>query len=501
MTPQRILVLGASGYIGQHLIPKLSQQGHQVIAAARRIEWLKEQPWPGVDCRFVDLYQPATLNAALQDIDIVYYLVHGMGDGQDLIEQERIAANNMKVALQHVASTSSSPVKQVIFLGASQPDDSKSSHLIARKLTGDLLRQSGIPVTELRASIIIGPGSAAFEVMRDMVYNLPILTPPRWVRSKSSPVALENLLVYLTELLNHPSAENRIFDVAGPEYISYQTMFERFIAISGKRRWLVPIPLPTRFISVYFINMITSVPTSIASALIEGLNHDLPADGQALQALIPQQLISFDDAVKETLRREDEVVDSADWGYDPEARARWRPGYGFYPKQAGCQLYTTASSEALWHVVQQIGGKEGYFYGNPLWKIRAWMDDIAGGGVVYGRPQRETLELGDLIDGWKVITLKPMRQLAMMFGMKAPGLGRLTFTIKDLGGRRSFDVRAWWHPAGFNGLLYWFVMMPAHLFIFRGMAKRMTTLAEQYDRENSPEGGSLSSLKDNQHSR
>lgn len=482
MTPQRILVLGASGYIGQHLIPRLSQQGHQVTAAARRIEWLKEQPWPGVNCRFVDLYQPETLSAALQDIDVVYYLVHGMGDGQDLIEQERLAATNMKAALQVQPCS----VKQVIYLGALQPGNNSSPHLIARKLTGDLLRQSGVPVTELRASIIVGPGSAAFEVMRDMVYNLPILTPPRWVRSKSSPVALDNLLVYLTELLNHPAAENRIFDVAGPEYISYQTLFERFIAISGKRRWLIPIPLPTRFISVYFISMITSVPTPIASALIEGLNHDLPADGEALQALIPQQLLSFDDAVKETLRREDEVVDSADWGYDPEARARWRPGYGFYPKQAGCQLYTTASSEALWHVVQQIGGKEGYFYGNPLWKTRAWMDDIAGGGVVYGRPDRETLELGDLIDGWKVITVKPLRQLAMMFGMKAPGLGRLTFTIKDLGGRRSFDVRAWWHPAGFSGLLYWFVMMPAHLFIFRGMAKRIATLAEQYDREHPP---------------
>ncbi len=134
-------------------------------------------------------------------------------------------------------------------------------------------------------------------------------------------------------------------------------------------------------------------------------------------------------------------------------------------------------------MVQQIGGKEGYFYGNPLWKIRARMDDMIGGGVVYGRPERETLELGDLIDGWKVITVKPLRQLALMFGMKAPGLGRLTFTIKDLGGCRSLDVRAWWHPAGFSGLLYWFVMMPAHLFIFRGMARRITALAEHDDRE------------------
>lgn len=477
MTSQRILVLGASGYIGQHLIPRLTEQGHEITAAARRIEWLEEQNWPHVSCRYVDVYRPETLTAALWQIDAVYYLIHGMGDGDDFIEKERQAAENLRDALR------GSNVKQVIFLGALQPEGSSSPHLIARKLTGEILRQSGIPVTELRASIVVGPGSAAFEIMRDMVYNLPILTPPRWVRSKSSPVALDNLLAYLTGLLQHPAQENRIFDVAGPEYISYQTMFERFIKISGKKRWLIPVPLPTRFISVWFISMITSVPTSIASALIQGLNHDLPADGKPLQALIPQPLQTFDEAVKETLRREDEVVDSADWGYDPEARARWRPGYGFYPKHAGCELDTQASSEALWHVVQQLGGKEGYFYANILWQIRARMDDMIGNGIVYGRPQRDTLEVGDLVDGWKVITKKPLRQLALMFGMKAPGLGRLTFSIKDLGDRRQLDVRAWWHPAGFSGLLYWFVMMPAHLFIFRGMAKRIAQLAEEYDNQ------------------
>ncbi len=477
MTPQRILVLGASGYIGQHLIPRLAEQGHEITAAARRIEWLEEQNWPRVNCRYVDVYRPETLSAALWQIDVVYYLIHGMGDGDDFIEKERQAAENLRNALR------GSNVKQVIFLGALQPAGESSPHLIARKLTGEILRQSGIPVTELRASIVVGPGSAAFEIMRDMVYNLPILTPPRWVRSKSSPVALDNLLTYLTALLQHPAQESRIFDVAGPEYISYQTLFERFIAISGKKRWLIPVPLPTRFISVWFISMITSVPTSIASALIQGLNHDLPANGKPLQALIPQPLQTFDEAVKETLRREDEVIDSADWGYDPEARARWRPGYGFYPKHAGCALETQASSEALWHVVQQLGGKEGYFYANILWQIRARMDDMAGNGIVYGRPQRDTLEVGDLVDGWKVITMKPLRQLALMFGMKAPGLGRLTFSIKDLGDRRQLDVRAWWHPAGFSGLLYWFVMMPAHLFIFRGMAKRIAQLAEEYDHQ------------------
>lgn len=473
MTPQRILVLGASGYIGQNLIPHLIEQGHDITAAARRIEWLQEQNWPQVNCQYVDVYQPETLAAALWDIDAVYYLIHGMGDGDDFIEKERQAAENLRDALR------SSSVKQVIFLGALQPEGDSSPHLVARKLTGEILRQSGIPITELRASIIVGPGSAAFEIMRDMVYNLPILTPPCWVRSKSSPVALENLLVYLADLLEHPAEENRIFDVAGPEYISYQTLFERFITISGKKRWLIPIPLPTRFISVWFISMITSVPTSIARALIQGLNHDLPADGKPLQALIPQTLQTFDQAVTATLKREEEVVDSADWGYDPEARARWRPGYGFYPKQAGYSLKTSASSQALWHRVQQLGGKEGYFYANILWQIRARMDDMIGNRVVYGRPERDTLAVGDLVDGWKVITIKPQRLLALLFGMKAPGLGRLAFTIKDHGDHRTLDVRAWWHPAGFSGLLYWFAMMPAHLFIFRGMARRIARLAEE----------------------
>lgn len=476
MTPQRILVLGASGYIGQNLIPHLIEQGHDITAAARRIEWLQEQHWPHVNCQYVDVYQPDTLAAALWEIDAVYYLIHGMGDGDDFIEKERQAAENLRDALR------SSNVKQVIFLGALQPAGESSPHLVARKLTGEILRQSGIPITELRASIIVGPGSAAFEIMRDMVYNLPILTPPRWVRSKSSPVALENLLVYLADLLEHPAEENRIFDVAGPEYISYQTMFECFIAISGKKRWLIPIPLPTRFISVWFISMITSVPTSIASALIQGLNHDLPADGKPIQALIPQRLQTFDQAVTATLKREEDVVDSADWGYDPEARARWRPGYGFYPKQAGCSLETSASSQALWHTVQQLGGKEGYFYANILWQIRARMDDMIGNRVVYGRPERDTLAVGDLVDGWKVITIKPQRLLALLFGMKAPGLGRLAFTIKDHGDYRTLDVRAWWHPAGFSGLLYWFAMMPAHLFIFRGMARRIARLAEEHQR-------------------
>jgi len=474
---QHVLVLGASGYIGQNLIPQLIEQGYDVTAAARRVDWMLSQGWQDTRCIFVDLHDPETLKDVMKEIDIVYFLVHSMADQANLIERERSAARNVQQALE------GSDVKHVIYLSALQHGHTYSPHLIARRLTGDILRESNIPVTEIRSSIIVGSGSAAFEIMRDMVYNLAILTPPRWVRSKSSPIALSNILYYLTQLAKTPTNENRIFDAGGPEFISYQELFKRFIKVSGKRRLLIPIPIPISMISVHFISLITSVPPTIAKELIQGLQHDLPADDKALRKLIPQTLISFDDAVRTTLAEEADAVDNADWGYDPEVRKRWRPGYGYYPKQAGSTLGTTASSESLWHTVQQIGGKDGYFYANGLWKTRAIMDDMMLNKVKYGRPDREDLRLGDEVDGWRVINLEPNKQLSLLFGMKAPGLGRLTFTIHDSGSRRSIDVRAWWHPAGFCGLLYWFAMMPAHLFIFKGMAKRISDLAFERDKQ------------------
>jgi len=471
---QRILVLGASGYIGQHLVKSLSEQGFTVLAAARHIDRLKKQHLPGVECYSLDLNQPEALPDLLAQADTVYYLVHGMGEGGDFIRHERQVALNVRDALRET------PVNEVIFLSSLQvAEQEQSDHLRARQITGDLLRESGVPVAEVRAGIIVGAGSAAFEVMRDMVYNLPVLTPPRWVRSRTTPIALENLLYYLLRLLDHPSREHRVFEAAGPETLSYQQQFIRFMAVSGKRRPLIPVPFPTRWISVWFLNVITSVPPTTAKALIQGLKHDLIADDRALRALIPQPLIAFDEAVRRTLKEEEQLVNSSDWGYDAQAFARWRPEYGYYPKQAGCTVNTSASSGALWEVINQIGGKEGYFFGNVLWKTRGAMDLLVGHRLAKGRPERAYLQTGDAVDSWKVIIVEPEKQLTLLFGMKAPGLGRLSFTLRDKGDHRELDVRAWWHPHGMPGLFYWLLMIPAHLFIFRGMARRIAHLAEQ----------------------
>lgn len=471
---QRILVLGASGYIGQHLVKRLSEQGFTVLAAARHIDRLKKQHLPGVECYSLDLNQPEALPDLLAQADTVYYLVHGMGEGGDFIRHERQVALNVRDALRET------PVNEVIFLSSLQvAEQEQSDHLRARQITGDLLRESGVPVAEVRAGIIVGAGSAAFEVMRDMVYNLPVLTPPRWVRSRTTPIALENLLYYLLRLLDHPSREHRVFEAAGPETLSYQQQFIRFMAVSGKRRPLIPVPFPTRWISVWFLNVITSVPPTTAKALIQGLKHDLIADDRALRALIPQPLIAFDEAVRRTLKEEEQLVNSSDWGYDAQAFARWRPEYGYYPKQAGCTVNTSASPGALWEVINQIGGKEGYFFGNVLWKTRGAMDLLVGHRLAKGRPERAYLQTGDAVDSWKVIIVEPEKQLTLLFGMKAPGLGRLSFTLRDKGDHRDLDVRAWWHPHGMPGLFYWLLMIPAHLFIFRGMARRIAHLAEQ----------------------
>ncbi|MDR3432381.1 MAG: DUF2867 domain-containing protein [Rouxiella aceris] len=474
---KRIVVLGASGYIGQHLTAFLNQQGYAVTAAARRRKWLVAQNWPGVRCCFADVYHSASLRDAFADADVLIYLVHAVSDDDDLLEKERQAAQNTLLALKDSA------IKQIIYLGAMQPEGLSSPHLQARKLTGDLFRMGDIPVTEVRAGIVIGPGSAAFEVMRDIIYNLPVLTLPAWVSKRSSPIGLSDLLHYLSALIDHPASEHRVFDVAGPEYLSYRQVMQRIIRITGKRRAILPFSLPTPLISGLLISLITSVPTPLAKALIQGLKQDLPADSNALQQLIPLALTSLDDAIKQALEKEaDCVLNSAEWRNDADAHRRWRPDYAYYPKQAGFRLETSASIKALWQVIQQLGGEEGFFYAQSLWRLRARIDRVLGNKLKAGRPTSNTLKIGDTIDGWKVLDIIPGQSLSLLFTMKAPGLGRLTFTLQDHGERRSLDISAWWHPAGSRGLLYWFCMMPAHLFIFRGMAKRIASLARQKDR-------------------
>lgn len=473
----KVLVLGASGYVGSQLLGQLCQRGYQVTAAARQIDYLRArvEPHPNLTLRYLDLADRDATMELVPRFDLIYFLVHGMAHGHDFLDYEISLAENFKTALAH------SNAKHVIYLSAIQPQTGNSTHLQARRMTGDIIRQAGVPITELRAGVIIGPGSAAFEIMRDFVYNMPLLITPKWVDSRANPIALENLNHYLLTLALESPKEHQLFEVGGPDTLSYRQQFKVIAKTINKPVSIWPTSLLTPKMASHWLGIVTSVPSSIGAALLSGLEHDFVAQSEQIQQRYPQEMIGFDEMVKTSIEREGTFVRSNVWGFDPAALSRWQPGFGYYPKQTGASIETELSSAQLWQLVKQIGSKQqGYFFANSLWRTREWLDIFFGGGRPTRRsPKGPQLEVGDYIDSWKVIRCEENQFISLLFGMKGPGLGRLEFAIEDLGSFRRLTVTAWWHPQGFRGLLYWFAMMPAHLFIFKGMVKAIVRKAKE----------------------
>ncbi|EEX92482.1 Nucleoside-diphosphate-sugar epimerase [Vibrio orientalis CIP 102891 = ATCC 33934] len=474
---KKVLVLGASGYVGSQLLHKLCEQGYQVTAASRHLDYLsaRVEPHPNLTMCYLDLADKQATLELIPQFELIYFLVHGMAHGHDFLEYEVSLAEHFKQAL------TGSSVKHVIYLSAIQPQTGDSNHLKARRMTGDIIRKSGIPITELRAGVIIGPGSAAFEIMRDFVYNMPVLITPKWVDSKANPIALENLNHYLLSVAKETPTHHDIFEVGGPETLTYREQFHVIARAVNKPIKIFPTRFLTPKMASQWLGVVTSVPSSIGSALLSGLEHDFVADSEQIKQKYPQAMISFVQMVTESIEREGTFVRSNVWGFDPAALSRWQPGYGYYPKQTGASITTTLEASQLWKLVRKIGSREqGYFFANSLWRTREWLDIFFGGSKPIRRsPPGPELQVGDFIDSWKVIRCEENRFISLLFGMKGPGLGRLEFAIEDLGGERRLTVTAWWHPQGFRGLLYWFAMMPAHLFIFKGMVKAIVRKAKE----------------------
>jgi uncharacterized protein YbjT (DUF2867 family) len=471
----RMLVFGATGYIGSHLVPRLLRDGLAVRASGRNRRSLEARGWRGLELVEADALQPQTLAAALQDVDTAYYLVHSMAAGRHFGRLDLQAAENF------AAAAAAAGVRRIVYLGGLIPKDADSEHLISRRETGERLRRGPVPVTEIRAGIIVGPGSAAYEVIRDLVNHLPVMVTPKWVQSRSAPIALDNLLEYLVRVRTVEAAAGQVLDAAGPDYISYEEVMRQYGEVVGKRPIILRVPLLSPRLSSYWLGLVTAVPASIARALIGGLKHDLPADDEPLRRLVPLKLMSFRESVSAALEAERTHQVAARWTEGLLMFRGFRIDNAFYAKRASGSAVSTATPAALWQVVTTIGGDNGYYCLGWLWWLRGVIDWLLGGpGLSKGRRHPTELRLGDRIDYWTVIGIEPQRRLTLNFGMRSPGSGVLELEVDpDAGpGRSRITVTAYWHPQGVWGLLYWYALVPAHLVLFRGMTAAMARRAE-----------------------
>ena len=469
---KRALVFGASGYIGSNLVPHLVKSGWHVRAAARNLAVLEARNWLNVELVQADALQPDTLDAALADIEVAFYLVHSMAAGEDFDRLDAKAAENFREACTIAG------VKRIVYLGGLVPEVGGGTHIDSRKETGEILRAGPTPTTEIRAGIIIGPGSAAFEVMRDLVLHLPIMVTPRWVRAKSPPIALSNLLHYLAQA---PLLPEGVFDTGGSELCSYEDMMRTLARVAGKKPpFIIPVPVLSPELSAYWLALTTAVPANIARALIGGLRNDFAADDKAIKALIPQHLLSMEEAIESAFDDERSQQTVTRWTEGAFALRNFRHDIAYYAKRANGEAVANASAEAIWQQVSTIGGTNRYYYMNALWSLREWMDWLVGGpGLSRGRRHPTELRVGDVIDYWTVVGLEPARRLTLHFGLKAPGAGILEFEIEPINKEQtSIKVTAYWHPRGVWGLAYWYAMVPVHLFVFKGWTRAIARRAE-----------------------
>jgi len=474
----RILLLGATGYVGGRLVPRLLREGHPVRCMARDPRKLVGRQWSGVEIVRGDVLDPPSLTRAMAGCGVVYYLVHSMGGGEgSFVERDRLAAHNC------VAAAAAAGVRRIIYLGGlGERSDSPSPHLRSRNEVGEILGAGSVPVTEFRAAMIIGSGSASFDMMHALVNRLPVMIAPRWVSTRSQPISIHDVLRYLVEALGVPASAGKVIDIGGADILTYKEMMHRLAGILGLTRRILVVPVLTPRLSSLWINLVTPISASLARALVEGLRSEMVCQSDLARRLFPFTPRGFNHSVVRALDRirssaVETTWSSASLASRPEADVTLSDAQLLSDVQV---LEVAAPSDILYRVVSSIGGTNGWYYADSLWQLRGFMDKMIG-GVGLRRGRRHPVELlpGDALDFWRAESVEPGRSLVLRAEMKVPGRAWLEFSVAPLSQTRSrLSQTARFYPRGLAGLAYWYGVYPAHAPIFSGMARAIARRAE-----------------------
>ncbi|SFS16077.1 Uncharacterized conserved protein YbjT, contains NAD(P)-binding and DUF2867 domains [Microbacterium sp. cf046] len=482
------LVLGATGYLGGRLVPRLLNAGYRVRVLARDARRVAAFDWgSGVEVVEGDAADPAAVGIAVRDVDVLYYLVHSMGAGKGFERADRAAATTVADA--------AAAVGRIVYLGGLHPDGVRlSPHLRSRVEVGRILLDSGVPTLVLQAGVVIGSGSASFEMVRHLTEVLPYMPAPKWVRNRIQPIAVRDVLHYLLGAARVSADVSRAVDIGGPDVLRYGQMMNGYAVEAGlKQRGIAALPVLTPRLASHWVNLVTPIPRRVAMPLVESLQNECIVKDHDVDALIPppeEGLTPYRRAVDLALGKVKLDAIETSW-QDGEVLGVPSDPLPNDPDWAGRTVFTDvrtartdASPTSLWRVVQGIGGERGW-YSNPLlWAVRGWADKLVGGvGLRRGRRHRDRLVVGDAVDFWRVEAIEPGTLLRLRAEMKVPGLAWLEMRVAPDGAGSRYDQRAVFFPRGLAGRLYWLAVLPFHGFIFAGMVNSITGAAEAADAE------------------
>ena len=475
-----ILVTGATGYIGGRLAPRLLEEGHRVRAFARSRDRLVSRPWsPQVEIAVGDALDEESVKAALEGVDTAYYLIHSLTAGSAFRQLDLQAARIFGRAAKEAG------VARIIYLsGLGDPEANLSSHLRSRQECGAALRESGIPVTELRAGVIVGSGSLSFEMIRHLVERLPVMVCPRWIYSLIQPIAVDDLLEYLASALNLAGCGDQTIELGGSDVTTYKGLMLGYARARGLRRILIPVPVLTPRLSSYWVHWMTPVPAGIAKALAEGLRNDVVVTTNKAEVLFPHIAPkSYAAAIGQVLRDLSEGRIDTSWS-DAGGTAKLPDELASLESREGLiierrRLTIVAPAGRVYRVCAGIGGRRGWYFANWAWSLRGMLDRLLGGaGLRRGRRHPDELRAGDALDFWRVEKVEPDRMVRLRSEMKLPGDAWLKFDVYDGGdGSTSLEQTALFAPRGVMGILYWYALYPVHAWIFRGMIRAIARRA------------------------